>query len=415
MTTGLQRHHRYFLLGAILIAILFHYRIYSNNFLEWDERVYLYLSENMNWTLGNYSTQGSFIDEILPGKVYSAEIFHHPPLIPYLIKIFSIPMVPLLAARTLNLVLIFASIYFVFRLTLSLSGFKGAMLATTFWIFCPIFNLESNLVHLDFPTTVLILAGTWYFYSYLDQNRMVYLLLSGGAFALAMLTKFTAPIFVLLPVFLALTKKDFFQERASAFLYFGLVALGFSWWATIVFKYGSLLPVEFIGDSTEEVAHSPYLDKMRMRSWYHIWIYFTAVFPLFILYISTLGKNFFNAIKNWDGFSDTSIPIRFLALVNISSILAVVGFDIANSISNKVWVFRHIMPVFPFIYITTTYALISLLNQKNQILKKAGILLSCLTLILMGSSTYYTIKNPWNIKVIPSIFGWIPELKPFFI
>jgi len=415
MTTGLEARHRYFILAAICVALIMHSRIYINPYLEWDEIVYLFLSEKMSWAFNNYSTQGSFIDAKLPGNVYSAEIFHHPPLIPYLIKVFSIPMPSILAARTLNLAFIAASIYFLFRLTLSLSGFTGAMLATVFWVFCPIFNLESNRVHLDFPATVLILAGAWYFHQFLERGSLRHVLFSGGAFALAMLTKFTAPVFILLPLFLTLASKSFFRERTIPLFYFGLVALGFSWWVVVLMKYGSLLPVEFVGKGTEETFHSSYLDSIRARSWYHIWIYFLAFFPLALIYMVDLGKNLSMATRRRDTFYKLPPSTRFILLLNLASILAVVVFDIANAFSNKAWAFRHIMPIFPFIYIATAHAVSSCLTHKNLILRNATALLTGLTLILMASSTYYTVRDPLNLKVIPSIFEWISGLKPFFI
>jgi hypothetical protein len=41
--------------------------------------------------------------------------------------------------------------------------------------------------------------------------------------------------------------------------------------------------------------------------------------------------------------------------------------------------------------------------------------LSVATLILMAASTWITIQNPLNLKVIPVIFYWFPALKPFFV
>ncbi len=415
MSNPLETRHRYFILAAILVSALLHFRIYNNPYPEWDEAVYLHLSQEMGWDLSGYSTRGSFIDDQLPGAVYSAEIFHHPPLIPYAIKTFSVFMPPFAAGRTMSLALVVVSVYIVFRLALSLSGFKAAMLATAFWVLCPIFNLESNLVHLDFPATLLILAGAWYFWRYMEQGGKRPLFISGALFALAMLTKFTAPVYVLLPLLLALSRKEFYSDRKLALGYFGLVGLGFLWWGAVFAHYGTLLPVDFVGDGTEAVHQSTYMDSMRARSWYHIWMYFAAFFPPVFFYAIHLGGDLLRVSTRREEIYTFADRDRFLLLLNIASLLAVIGFSVANALSNKAWAFRHIMPVFPVIYITTAHVLSRCLEGRGAAVKRATVTLSGATLILMAASTWSTIRNPLNLKVIPVIFYWFPALKPFFV
>ncbi len=137
--------------------------------IDWDEAVYLYLSEHMTWYFTQYTTQGSFIDNALPQGVYSSPVFHHPPMIPYLIKLLSFAGAPA-GGKILNFSLYGLSLYLVFAIGQKLSDFKGALVALTLWVICPIFNLEARLVHLDFPCTVLILAGLWFYLK--SQERL---------------------------------------------------------------------------------------------------------------------------------------------------------------------------------------------------------------------------------------------------
>ena len=46
---------------------------------DYDEGVYLVLSQKMSWTIQDYSTSGTEIDSVLGKSVYSAPVFHHPP------------------------------------------------------------------------------------------------------------------------------------------------------------------------------------------------------------------------------------------------------------------------------------------------------------------------------------------------
>src|SRR3989304_8202714 len=73
----------------LFFSVLFVQHLIRQPVIDWDEAVYLYLSEHMTWYFTQYTTQGSFIDNALPQGAYSSPVFHNPPLIPYLIKLLS--------------------------------------------------------------------------------------------------------------------------------------------------------------------------------------------------------------------------------------------------------------------------------------------------------------------------------------
>src|SRR3990172_8100515 len=120
--------------GHVIVALilffsfLFALHLVPQPLIDWDEAVYLYLSEHMTWYFSQYTTQGSFIDNALPQGVYSSPVFHHPPLIPYLIKLFSFAGAPA-GGKILNFILYGLSLYLVFVIGQKLSDLKGALLA----------------------------------------------------------------------------------------------------------------------------------------------------------------------------------------------------------------------------------------------------------------------------------------------
>src|SRR4030066_323584 len=204
----------------IFFSFFFLLNLMRQPVIDWDESVYLYLSEHMTWYLTQYTTQGSFIDNALPQGVYSSPVFHHPPLIPYLIKILSFAG-PHTGGKILNFIFYGLSLFLVFDIAKRLSDIKGALLSLALWVVCPIFNLEAKIVHLDFPSTALILTGFWFYLK--SQERLPakkYLVLSGLAFALAMLTKYTAPLYIFVAVLLFISGKDRIFDKRS------LISLG---------------------------------------------------------------------------------------------------------------------------------------------------------------------------------------------
>src|SRR3989304_4947286 len=207
--------------GHVIVALilffsfLFALHLVPQPLIDWDEAVYLYLSEHMTWYLGQYTTQGSFIDEALPQGVYSAPVFHHPPFIPYLIKILSFAG-STTGGKILSFMMYCGSLFLVYSIAGRLSGLKGALIALSLWVVCPVFNLEARIVHLDLPFSVLILAGFWFYLKSeerLEDRR--FLTLAGIAFALAMLTKYTAPVYILTAAVLFLSGRVRMRDAKS--------------------------------------------------------------------------------------------------------------------------------------------------------------------------------------------------------
>ncbi|MFQ5673506.1 MAG: ArnT family glycosyltransferase [Nitrospinales bacterium] len=413
----LKIDRRLFFLAFLLVAVFLHARTFSQPIIDWDEAVYLYLSEHMDWGWGHYSTQGSFIDNALSSRVYSAEVFYHPPVIPYLIKVLSVALPQFLAAKLLNLVFSLASFYFVFKIANALSDIRGAAIAVSLWALCPVFNLESNLVHLDFPMTFFILAGVWYFIDY-RENRfdLKKLVLSGMAFVLAMLTKYTGPIYVLIPVLLVACQNEIHGKWKHVGLYAGILALGFGWWVFVFLKYGSLMPAEFVGHVEGRARFtSPYIESVGLRSWYHVWLYFLAICPLFALYLHGAGRAVLKTKKTVRAFYGLPPALGMLIALNTASVLAVLTFNGVNIVGGtNDWALRHNLPFLPVVYVTLGYIMTNLFKEENPRRNAGVIVWGFFTLVVMSFSTYNSLMAEGNLRALPALLLWVPGLADLF-
>lgn len=412
-----DRINKYHFFVALLLMVCFmKFNLFTQPIVDWDERVYLYLSQSMSWSLGNYTTAGSFIERALPLPVYSSPTFHHPPLIPFLIKMFSSFTNPHMAAKLVNCIFILISFYCIYNIALFLSGFVGAIITMFLWLICPIFNLESNLVHLDFPLSVLILLGSLFFLRYkANGHKKIDIIISGVSFALAMLTKYTAPVYVLIPFFFMLIKSEGEKWNKDLFFYGGIVLFGFSWWAYIFIKFGTLMPVEFVGKGTpEEIFNSPYLEAISKRKWYHLWIYFLAICPLFLVYIIGTVKYLLQVITRPMSFFSFSLSKQYIVLINAASILCVLIFSLVNSKVHSYWAFRHIMPFFPIVYILLGFFISEIFKKKNKLVNSYLIVFVFFTFVFMSFSTLKTLDIENNLMPIPIILFWVPSLQTLF-
>ena len=404
---ALSLNGRYVMMAVLLIfGLMFLTHLMNQPVVDWDEEVYLYLSKHMSWSLQGYTTRGSHIDRELPQAYYSSPLFHHPPLVPLAIKIFSF-IGYLKGAKLVNLILWAVSVFLVYAIAHKFTDLKGAMLALAFWLVCPIVNLETRLVHLDFPSTVLVLLGMWLFLKYQDQvTHRIYLIGSGVAFALAMLTKQTGPLLVFVPVFLFIANRKQLGDWKAWAIYGGTVSFGFVWWLYVYMYYGSLIPPGFGEDNINQHV-TPYLISISKRNWYDLWIYFLAICPLFLFYLGAAARALFKRIGRRQLLHNTSDSTRSLVAANFGIWIFVLVFSLINSQTNGYWVFRHIMPVFPIIYISLG-VICSRMLDKNQEVISSFLLVSVLfTLVTMISSTAITGLEVRNLKPIPVSLYWL--------
>jgi 4-amino-4-deoxy-L-arabinose transferase-like glycosyltransferase len=389
----------------LIFGLLFLTHLMHQPAIDWDEEVYLYLSENMTWTFQGYTTRDSHIDRELPQAYYRSPLFHHPPLVPLAIKVFSF-MGYAGGAKLLNLILWAVSIFLVYSIAGKFTDFKGVILALAFWLICPIMNLEARLVHLDFPATVLTLLGMWLFIKYQDQpaNR-IYLAGSGAAFALAMLTKYTGPLLVILPASLFIANRKQFGDWKAWAIGCTTVSFGFVWWLYVYMRFGSLIPPGF--DEVNLNQHvTPYLNSISKRKWYDLWIYFLAICPLFLFYLGGAAKTLLDGMRKPAIFLEASDSSRSLMAANAGIWAFVLAFSLINSQTNGYWVFRHILPVFPIIYISLGVICSRILDDYPETMGSFLLAAILFTVVTMISSNAVTGLEVRNLKPIPVSLYW---------
>lgn len=398
---------RYVLMAFFLfIGVFFLFHLIHQPVIDWDEEVYLHLSKHLTWNLEGYTTENSHIDRQLPQAYYRSPLFHHPPLVPLGIKLLSIAGF-FTGAKILNLILWCASIFLVYAIASKFTDLRGAVLSLILWAICPIVNLEARLVHLDFPSTVLSLLGIWFFLKYQDQtSKSFYLVGSGVAFSLAMLTKYTGPLLVVLPVFLITANRDKMKNWKPWIIYGGILSFGFVWWFYIYLRFGSIIPPGFGGEEIEPHV-TPYLKSISKRHWYDLWIYFLAICPLFLIYLGAIVKKFFDMIGRRMMLPAIPDKIRTLVAANLGIGIFVLTFSLINSQTNGYWVFRHIMPVFPIIYISLGVICSKILNGDREVINSFLIACIFITLVTMVSSTAVTGLEVRNLKPIPVSLYWL--------
>ena len=80
----------------VVLSVLFHINTYIEPLTDFDEYIFLHLSEEMKWYGDNYSTKSFFNKKVFRKStfrkdtkrrsVYEAQVFHHPPLYPFLVR-----------------------------------------------------------------------------------------------------------------------------------------------------------------------------------------------------------------------------------------------------------------------------------------------------------------------------------------
>ncbi len=397
---------RYILMAFFLLFGMYYIlHLLKQPVIDWDEEVYLHLSQQMTWTLDNYTTQNSHIDRELPQAYYRSPLFHHPPLVPLGIKLLSfIGFVT--GAKILNLTIWAISIFLVYAITKHFSDLKGAALALALWLICPIVNLEARLIHLDFPSTVLTLLGFWLFLRYREQfPRLRWLVWSGIAFSLAMLTKYTAPLLVVVPFFLFIYHRQQIRDWKAWATYGTTIAFGFSWWLYVFIKFGSMMPPGFsYGVASPSVT--PYLKSISQRNWYDLWIYFIAICPLFGIYLYGLGKGAIELAIGRRTSVGEEDSTRLILVANLGIWIFVLLFSFINAQTNGFWMFRHIMPVFPFVYISIGVICSRLLDRKQAMANSFLVAFIFFTFVTMAASTALTGIETRNLKPIPISLYW---------
>lgn len=318
--------------------------------------------------------------------------------------------------------------FFIFFWTRILYGYRAGLFALFLYVFSPTMLGNAGLAMLDMGSSLFIFIATFQFWRYLKDKSALNLALSGVALGLALSSKHTALIllvlffaFVLIDIMMRNKKENSSFFRAAArFLYISLIAF-FVLWGTYFFEYKPLLKnAPDIGEKIECIKKFagivPGVDHEKLSNFlvrcaedvpvplstYAVSFLGVArmvaipVQPLFFL-----GHEFFGGSKIYyivDYLIKTPIPeIIFLVIsllliskrTRIDSLTALVliapivtFFGIA-SFSKLQGGLRYILPFYPFLFVI----LGDIVNiDLGKATKKFKILITCLSAWYLLSS-----------------------------
>ena len=403
--------------GMGLILLLLHFNIYEKKIIDLDEIVYLHLAENMGWDCTNYNTVKLFPPGHYPRAVYSSPVFHHPPLIPYMIKMVSAFGIPASkAARTINLLFLMSGIIYLYLLTEILAGRAAALLSSLLMLVCPVFLLETNLIHIDQFQAYFLLAGLYHYFHAEKNGKSQHLYVSGGFFALSMLVKFTSPVLFVFPVLLALRHFVRFRDRKSILIFLAVSSAGFVWWLYFLFRFHSLFPPEIMGDGTTmAVKPDAYYVVVSNRNWLTVWKLFAVIYPFFmLLYIVGTLYGSLILLRRWRRVSFVSAVTRHsssLVLLNTAGLVSILLFIAGNSFGNSVWVLRYYIQIYPLIFLICAAAAVNLYRFfRSPALRSWLLTLSGLNIILI-LFTSWSVVLYHGLIIKPSLFILVPKLE----
>jgi hypothetical protein len=273
---------------AWLINIALHIPSFGRTTYRGDENVYLSLSQTMGWDLSNYSTASHPTLSKWPNTIYQQPVFHHGPLLPYVVKVGAVFGYPATAALLFGnfamAMLLLHMVVLYRRLSIppvwQISGFFAAA-------FAPLLLFSTTRIHQDALAGIFIACAVIALIEALEKRSSAWSLWSGLLFAAALNLRFTSLISLPLIVFCqmyylysvlpeqpgstfdnsAFRKKVFNFAHWKVFVIVSLIVttLGLQHFYRIFHAYGSIFPWDFMTpDTTDTWVH--YIRDTRTRS-----------------------------------------------------------------------------------------------------------------------------------------------------
>ncbi len=254
--------------------------------------------------------------------------------------------------------------YFVYRWAKEAYGWKSGLMALTLYAFSPDILAHSRLATVDLGSACFIFISCYFLWKTATSPSLKYLVLTGLSFALAQLSKFSS--IYLLPVFLAIAVVLLFSsketplwkrtagakipKRLLVILIGGLVVAGITVLAVNVgYKFqdlSTIVPSQFLDGIRGKLFHSQkghfaFLMGNRSRGgwWYYYLVAFLIKTPLAFLFI--LGMRLiFTRFKE-----KATQAVSYYLLIPAVTVFALASYARVNI------GIRHILPVYPFLFV----------------------------------------------------------------
>ncbi len=159
--------------------------------------------------------------------------FDHPPMIAYMIHLFSFLGDSEWAVRSVTVFCMSGAMYFIYLLTLKLSNIDTALKAAIIFLVIPVTQMGYTITTPDSPL-ILFWAGSLYFsYNAVMDKKVIDFIYAGIFIGCMMLSKYTSILFVgSLLIYLVLFKRELFLHRGFwlSMLIAFLILSPMLWW-----------------------------------------------------------------------------------------------------------------------------------------------------------------------------------------
>jgi len=412
---------------------------------EGDEFVYYVLSQRMGWDLSNYTTKDDPRVNELPYSIYRGPVFHHPPLLPLVLKAGSqFTMNPLLslpgvatprskaapqslivpgacvaAAFVFEVFVCVAALWYLWRFA-ALVGFEPqwGVAALVGLAACPLVLFSTVRIHHDGLMGLMLVCGLLAFAEALDRGRVIGAVEAAVWLVAAFNVRFNAiaalPIIVMMPFYQRPIGERQSTERSHpapaktrsagltrprwtiASIVFGAVlTAGLQHYFRLFAAYGTLWPTAMIQPLPGVTKFSPLLalvERMN-RSWV-LWE-LAAMFPLAILFVAPWNLRQFAEdlrCRRWPAF-----------------FVGAFGFLFAVQLIFAYKPVRYFAAETPLMHLCWPYLL--KIKPPQQWLAWSTWGVAGLTLLLMVTTGFLnaTLHDPDQAAVVPSlVFYWPP-------
>jgi 4-amino-4-deoxy-L-arabinose transferase-like glycosyltransferase len=287
---------------AVALTFMLHVRTGTAPHTEGDEVVYLGLSQEMGWDLSNYTVRDVPRVNRLPNALYRSEVFPHPPLYPYLLKLFDAPfrtgaervldLWPLLA---IGLGLKLLAVFTMRRLLRRLSGVEWVAALGAFAVAAaPILSFTSTRLLTDTAFEALLLWSVAALIEAVHSERLRDWFLGGLAFSLFLNTKYQAIGFLPVPAIVLSYVLVGQQSRRAWLARHGkhiavaalpVLLLGLShhlrmWWVYGTPGIAHLMEVQYPANE--------FVTRLANRSLPQLWFYMLLMYPAWVLWLSPM-------------------------------------------------------------------------------------------------------------------------------
>lgn len=357
----------------------------------------------------------------------------------------------LILSRFPFLILSVISALYVLKWAAEAYGPKSGIFALFLYSFNPSIISYSGLATADFTVAAMIFIATYYFWKYLNEQSVKNILLTAIFFGLAQLSKITA--FVLVPLFAIIgfvavrnNKKIKLNKILKHFAVMILIAF-FLMWAFHKFQFGTMsnnLPQIYYADKArQELGKIPVIPNQLLFVYDKVPLPMPIYFGMVgnVVYLSSQEKeNFvFGEITNksiWymgllSFLLKTPIPLLIMLaiififfkklkldkLTSLTLIIPIVLIFITFSANNKLSGIRHLLAIYPFIFVLAGSITNIRMKRRNAIVYSLSLLyllsallvapyyLSYMNILAGGPANAYKIMVGANIDQGQELLG----------